>query len=75
MAKTIIFNDIQLKSVELYENEGKVFVYTLYSLKDNNGKEWEEKRHCLKDFNKTEIENIQDIIKVAKNKIKVIEKI
>ena len=76
MAKITTFNDILLKSVELTENEeGNVFGYLTYALKDEDGKIWETKRYCLENFNKSEIKNIQNILKSCKQKIKVIEKI
>ena len=77
MIKIITFNDIQLKSVELCENEGKVFAYVIYSLKEKSGKVWEQRQYVLKDedFTIVEKQKIKQILVAAYNKIKQKEEI
>jgi len=80
MDKIITINDIKIKSVTstLNEEDGKVYVYVDYWLKEKDTNvNWKLKNIVFKetDLTTTEISTIKKILDVAYKKAKIIESI
>ena len=72
MAKIITVTDISLKEINISKISGKITVGLLYSLLDNNGKEYDQKRDLIKDeeLSPDQRAKINNILATIDNKIK-----
>lgn len=72
MPKTINITNISLKEISISKIDGKITVGLLYSLTDDEKKEYDQKRDLIKDEELTSAQRtkINGILTTVENKIK-----